>query len=386
MTEVQALFLILGAIYLLQCVVWLPSDCVAFRSGLRGRWKLAGEGLSLEALQLKAIVVNPLPPLPGVIACQPTTLFVSPQGLAALPPKSGVLQPQLEFVSFNAISSIRTNEKILLLNDLPFAAFHSPATVRSTAALLGKLSKTNESKRGQIISAEVQERFDSQAIAARLAQGKEAASLLRFSCNLLFALLFMVAPLIVWRNSLAASWPYLLAALIGYIAIITWEFVRAHKALYPDGKDQRFTDALTVALSPAGAVRANDLLLKDLLRQFHPVAVAQALCRPPQFEVFASQTLRELTFPRAAEASPEAEQTRLWWLAAELSALRSFLLKRGIDTAQWLAAPEKEPECASFCPRCWSQFVQREGTCPECGDLALRPFAENTVGAVVSAS
>jgi hypothetical protein len=386
MTEVQALFLILAAIYLLQCVVWLPRDCVVFRRGLRGRWNLADDGISLEALKLKGVVVNPLPPLPEVIACEPERISLSPSGIATLPVSAGALPQHLAFLSFDEITSVSTQEKMLMVNDAAFAVFQSAAAARDAAGAIGKLAKMSAGKREKVLTAGIRAKFDSQAITDRLDQGRQATSLLRFSCNLLFVLLFALAPLIVWRRTLAASWPYLLAVLVCYMAVITWEFVRAHKALYPDAKDQRFTDALSVALSPAGALRATDPLLKDLLREFHPVAVARLLCRPATFEAFASQTLRELAFPRRPDTESEVEQTRLWWQHAQLAALKSFLLKSGIDPAQWLAAPVRDPECRSFCQRCWSQFVQCEGICPECGDLALLTFADKTIGDQVPAS
>ena len=385
MTEVQALFLILGAIYLLQCVVWLPRDHVAFRRGLRGRWKPVQAGISLEALKLKGVPVNPLPPLPGVVACQPQIIFLSPLGIAALPPNAETLQQHLAFVGFADIASVRTQERLLVINEGPFAAFRSTAAARDAASLVGKLANSSPGKRQPAITAEVRARFDSKAIADRLAQSTQATSMLRFSCNLLFLLLFVLAPLIIWQRTLAASWPYLLAVLLCYLAVITWEFARAHKSLYPERRDQRFADALSVALSPAGALRSCDPLLKDLLLDFHPVAVARQLCAPAEFEALASRTLRELAYPRSGDLESQAEQTRLWWQGAELAALRSFLVKSGIDPAQWLGAPEREPECRSFCPRCWSQFVIQEGTCTECGDITLRPFAEDALSQPLSA-
>lgn len=374
MTEVQALFLILAAIYLVQCVVWLPRDCVAFRCGLRGRWELANAGISLEALKLKGIVVNPLPPLPGVIACEPERIFLAPSGIAALPSHTE-MSPELAFLGFDRIESVRTEEKLLLINDAPFASFRSSVATRDTASFIGKLAKMSAGKREQAITALLRGQFDSQAVTDRLSQGKEGISLLRFSCNLLFVLLFVLAPLIVWLRTLPASWMYLLPVLLCYMAVITWEFVRAHKALYPEARDQRFTDALSVALSPAGALRACDPLLRDLLREFHPIAVAYVLCNSATFEALASRTLRELAYPRETDSESKADQTRLWWQRAELAALKSFLVKNGTEHAKWLGAPGRDPDCSSFCPRCWSQFVQVGGICPECGDLQLRAFA-----------
>ena len=378
MTEVQALFLILAAIYLVQCVVWVPEDCVVLRRGLARSWHFAPGGLLLAALKLRGVPVNPLPPLPGVIVCEPPKVFISPEGIAApVQAAAGSLEcMKLEFFTFDQISAIRAEEKKLVLHSQPLCSFGSPLMARDVVALLSKVKSASKAERPGTIAAYWRAAFDGKAISERIATYYEHTALLRLACNLLFLLLFGLIPLTVWRRGVAGTWPFLLAGLMAYLVVISSDFIRAHKALYPTAGDERVTDALSVVLSPAGALRANDLLLKNLLFAFHPVAVARQLCSEPVFMAFASRALRELSFPLPFEGASQAEQARRWWFEQELRAVRTFLVKVGINPQELLAPPDREPGCHSFCPRCCSQYVPTAGVCKECGDIELCPFPD----------
>jgi uncharacterized membrane protein len=381
MTEVQALFLILAAIYLVQCIVWVPEDSVVLRRGLGRSWRFAPGGLFLAALKLRGVPVNPLPPLPGLIVCEPPKVFISPEGVAApVQAAGGLLETAtLEFFSFDQISAIRAEDKKLVLNSQPLCSFGSALRTRDFVALLSKVRSAGKSERPAIIASNWRAAFDAKAINERMAIYYERTALLRLACNLLFLLLFGLVPLTVWRRGLAGTWPFLLAGLMAYLVVISSEFIRAHKILYPTAGDERLTEAISVVLSPAGALRANDLLLKNLLVVFHPVAVARQLCSEPVFMAFASRALRELSFPLAFEGASQAEQARRWWFEQELRAVRIFLVKIGINPQELLAPPDREPGCHSFCPRCCSQYVPTVGVCKECGDIELCPFPENPI-------
>src|SRR5258708_2246773 len=70
MAEVQVLFLILGGVYLLQCIGWTPLESEVLRIGWRFRAKILPHGLPLRFGQHKLFLLNPFSPLSGAAICE----------------------------------------------------------------------------------------------------------------------------------------------------------------------------------------------------------------------------------------------------------------------------------------------------------------------------
>src|SRR5439155_13614683 len=120
---------------------------------------------------------------------------------------------------------------------------------------------------------------------------------IRLFPNFLFAWLFLFAPALIWRFGFRACWVGLVAGLLVAAVATAILFHRAHKSLYPQAEEQRFTHFLTVLLSPATPIRALDILSRPLLEDFHPLAIAKSFCSESRFRSFAQRLLLELREP-----------------------------------------------------------------------------------------
>src|SRR6266436_10022644 len=172
--------------------------------------------------------------------------------------------------------------------------------------------------------------FDTKKVADRLEEYKSHAALLRTTCVLLFVFLFLMAPVLIRLRGLERIWPVLLAYLIWSLAWIGWSFLRAHRALYPEHKEGRWQQMLVLALSPFSAIRANDVLSRDLFCAFHPMAVACVLLSKEDARVQAERTLRQNLFRAGTEASSDAAMRR---------ALESFLARNGCRERNFCVRP-----------------------------------------------
>jgi hypothetical protein len=371
MNDVQVLFLVLAAVYLLQCIGWAPLESEVLRLGWRFRAKILPEGQQLRFGQHKLFFLNPFSPLAGAIVCD---LFPSVRSVAqgssteANPskPREVTGRPTI-LLSVQEKQQVQSaGKEIRSAGGVLFTA-HSEAYASFLAVVLDRVRKRLPQDRDRAFEREFEKMFDTKKVALRLEEYQTHTTFLRTACVLLFVFLFLMAPVLIRLRGLERIWPVLLAYLIWSLAWIGWSFLRAHRALYPDQKEGRWQQVMVLALSPFSAIRANDVLLRDLFCAFHPLAAANVLLSKKDFRVEAERTLRRSLFRTDQDVTSSDTAMR--------RALQAFLMKTGMPPEQLLNPPHRESEnCQTYCPLCLAQFVLAEGECPDCGDIQLKAF------------
>src|SRR5258708_17081025 len=81
MTELGSLFLIVFAVYIVQCICWVSPDSLVFALGLRGRGKKKHRGLTLSGLDTAAFLANPLPPLSPLLVTHWPAFQLNPDSI-----------------------------------------------------------------------------------------------------------------------------------------------------------------------------------------------------------------------------------------------------------------------------------------------------------------
>ena len=182
---------------------------------------------------------------------------------------------------------------------------------------------------------------------------------------------------------LKLSWAGLLVGLIAVATATAVLFHRAHKALYPEAEDERFTHFIMVLLAPTVAMRAHDALSRPLAESYHPLAAAKLFCGENQFSGFARKVLLDLRNPAlpvcpSDNAAAQAVESAARGLLR--SAVEEFLKQNGVDPDELCRplAPADE-SCRACCPRCEAQFTTATGNCADCGGLPLVPFPSGAV-------
>ena len=293
MSGPATLLVVIGALYLLECIVAVPGGLVAFRGTARASWRLLGGGFR--------------------IGTRGTRLHFVP----LLPWESGLL-----FAGGEAdLAPNRT----------------SPPREPGTSA----------------------PDFDIAAVRERIAGFRAATAALRVDAVAMFALVFIVSPAIVQLLGWDASWPFVAVAVIVIAGFIVGDHRRAHADLFPETRAPIGT-LVTLALSPASAMRACDPLAREVLARRHTLAVACVLCPSAEFERIAAGCVR--AWRRGEPPLPTAE---------------AFLTSQLGDLGRLAAAPERRDASArSYCPSCLAEFVVESGACEECGGVGLEPFGE----------
>lgn len=382
MTDLELLFLVLGIIYVWECAFWARRGSVQVRTWWGKRWRLVAPSMWLGNQTGAIVLAQPLPPLGTLLCCNPWPLSISSEAvLAYVPPPVQTSKRSAqsgEFFRFEDIHTIEARGKKAVLNGALFLEAASPSLACRIVEKLKELQQVKRSGRGREIERLLKERFDTRAVEELWEDFRRSTTGLRFVCNLLFAYLFLIAPITIWLFGFGGTWPWLLAGMLGCTLTIATLFHLAHKRSYPSAEDERFSHFIIVLLSPASAVRACDLLARRLLESFHPLTVARVFCHRDEFSGLAREYLRELRYPAlplCPRPEPAALETEQYARSLALRALEKFLRQHQLQPEVLLEVPTANDSTSqAFCPRCLAQFTSPAGNCTDCGGVPLIRF------------
>lgn len=387
MSDLELLFLVLALLYVWECACWFRCGSVALSTWLGRRWRMVHPGRFLGNQHGGFILAAPLPPLGNLLSGTPFPLALSPETVfvrvsSRVNPGSRP-EPSGGLFRLDQIQTVRARGKKVLINGATLLKTPSPALARHLVRVVEGLRKAPPGEREGRIAEIFREHFDVQMIRQRWRSFQDGIRPVRWLTNALFLYLFVLAPVLIGHAGLKRSWLGLLIGLLALTSGTALFFRRAHQALYPEAEDDRFTHSLTILLSPATAIRGQDLLSRGLLETFHPLAIAQVFCPPTAFRSFAGKVLLEIRFPAPSASpacQPEAGAAQRFSQSVLQRTVEAFLIRHGINPEELLSPPAPADEtCRAYCPRCREQFTIREGICPDCGGLPLVAFSPSTV-------
>jgi len=344
-------------VYLFQCMCWAPARAHVFSLSDPQRGRRKKDGFLWGALQLRGYWANPLPPLQPLTVVDWPAFQLTPEAVYA---GSAPSEP----VSWDQTVFSRVEGKLLCNGVKVFEG-----GVDQSKAYLEMLSRLRQAKakdRKKLIEGWLWKATDAEAARERLESFSRKAIWLELAANLQFCVLFTTTPLAFYRFGGKALWPTL-AAVLAISIFITWQFWRLHRKFFPADGEARFKSLFSILLSPINAIRASDSLALDLFAGFHPVAVAQVVCRRAEFEGFAVEQLRAIKFSHSGEGG-YADQVQ--------HSLEALLQKAGLEPKHLLEAPKREENCISYCPRCLAQYTKAREDCADCGFGPLQVFPE----------
>jgi len=385
MGDLESLLLVLAAIYLTECVVWVRRGSVAVASYWGRRWGFWHPGAVLGNSRGAVFFANPLPPFGAVVVGRQFPVSVSSKAIYSFTAPSinpGWRPSQVgQFVRYEDLRTVTFDGKKVFTNGALFCQTPSATSARQLAEWLHKLKSMPEAERSRSIRKTVAEALDSENVHTRWKSFRERSKLLHVLSIILFAYLFLAAPALLWFFGFRAAGIGVALGLLVQTFTIGSLFRRAHRTLYPDGAEDRFVPFLTMLLAPPTAIRARDLLGRHLMDNFHPLAVVQAFCPSAEFKALARHTLRDLHFPMlplSASAAEDAIQTEEWFRCVVRDETEKALARAGLNRTELLAAPAVSEEVhRAYCPRCHAQFVATEAVCGDCGGRSLVAFGKS---------
>ncbi len=387
MTDGQLLFLALAAIYLAECVFLLRGRGVAFLRPWGGAWRFCAEG-GIGTANAAILLRNPLPPLGSAVLCDASPVAFSAEGAAATGVEAvsrrGRGHGGVRTLAWAEVRSAGRDGRTLLLNGRPFAEFATDAAAEAHAELAGELAAAPVGRRERQLRDFVRRRFRTSADERRAAEGlKEGNGYLATLCNCLFLWLFLALPascLALGTGRVLLS-GVLTALAISAVAIPAFWW-RRHRALLPQARAKRWLTLAMAVVCPPAAIRIQDSLETERLAGLHPLAAGALLLDAAAFRTLAGRWFRDLRHPAAPASgeSPAADKITAFWRKLLLDETERFLRQERLEPAALLAAPEPQPGCTSYCPRCLSQYLESAAECADCGGLPLKPFEGDAGG------
>jgi hypothetical protein len=378
-SDLEFLYVLLAAFYLWECLGWVRRGGVVFVR----RWGRASRIAPLVGNQRGGFALaHPLPPLGSLAVAAQLPVSVSEEGVlayvaAGCNPAGRPLQTG-RFVRWEDVKSLTARGKSVRANEELLVLAQSTLHARWLAAQLQALAKAPRERRGAAAEQLIAATFDRDALQARWTECETRARAIRGLANVLLVFVFVVAPVLVWRLGIELAWPWLVAGLFALTGTIAVLFRRAHRSLYPDAEEERFSQFLTVLLFSPAAMRAHDMLARPLLERFHPLAVAAALCDSPGFQRFARLLLLDLrnpVRPLATDGNPPLAALEAASRARTLAAAEQVVRATGADPAELTRPPAPlDATCRAFCPRCHAQFTSVDLACTDCGGLPVQGF------------
>ncbi|HKS37987.1 MAG TPA: hypothetical protein VJW76_12395, partial [Verrucomicrobiae bacterium] len=295
MGELQGLLLVVGIIYLSECLVWVRRGAMAFASSWGTSSRIRHPGVLAGNPRGGLLLTNPLPPLGDIFIVAPFPASLSPEGvfayLASCLNPAGRRVQTAKYASWDDLQPLQIDGRKVLVGGALFLTATSTFGARHTGDLLGRLRKLSKDDRAAAIHQALSESLDTRKVSEHLREYRRRSNPIRIFANFLFIYLFLIVPPLIWRFGFGVLGLCLLGGMLAQTITLALLFRSAHKALYPDAREERFKPFLTMLLAPPAAIRAPDVLGRHLLEPFHPLAVARILCSPKRFQDFARQVV-----------------------------------------------------------------------------------------------
>jgi hypothetical protein len=281
-SQLTEFFLLLAALYLAECMVKAPRGAVAFIPWFWSGWRFWKGSDFYGNPRWGVLVGNPAPGLGGAALCELWPVSLSPDGVYSYVAQTfnpGQRHEQLaKYHRFEELKTVEWDDCTVLVNGEAFAMTASPVFARRVAGLIRDLSRMPLEKRASRIDKALRAALDVQAVRARWEEFEKATSWLGMWSDMLFGLLFLVTPALAWTYGLLMTWPLLLLALVVLLVLAVVSYTRAHRRLYPDLKSDRWMHVAIMVPLPPAAIRGPAFLLRNLLSEFHPLAIARVFC------------------------------------------------------------------------------------------------------------
>lgn len=380
MSTLDELLIILGVIYLLEALVWLPHGGVAIARFL-GRSRIRdASSLSVNPRGGFA-VTSPLPFDDAIVTAQ-WPVSISPHGLFAYvattlggPDRAEQTE---KYFTWKDVQRVTRDEKAILVNGQTFATCATVAQARFVARSLRRLSAIPAKKREPAIEQMLDRAFDRARLAPRLARFDARVRDLRVFGSLLFLLVFVAVPVLSRTVGLLPRLPYLAAAFALLLVVILARFTIVHRRYYPRRRADFWRQLLTMTVAPTYAMRAADMLAHEIAARHHPLTIAAIRCPPEVFRDFAGRVLRDTEHPIepvCAATDADALATERWLRKRVGQRILTLVTQMGLNPPD-LRRPHSAPgdalgstpsgDAAYFCARCHAQFTDPAATCTVC--------------------
>ena len=367
------LFLLLVAIYGVECFRWVARGAVVLRAWPFGRY--AVEAPWAIAAQFRRLVTPgfPLPPWGVLVAAEALPFRPGPAGLH-FPDRhaQGWTRPSVEerFVPWSALATVRFSGLELLVGEQVVHQFGSRRAAAAAVQLLSGwagLAALSEKQRAAKLKDALEPRFEVALARARVQTWQRQRWPLVVAQVLLFVTLFGGLGWVAFSG--ARSLPtvrLLVAGVVAWVGCIAVAVLSVRRALTKEARPGVGQWAVTL-VSPLALLRAHDLVEGELVGELDPAAVVAALAPAEVAREWLERQRRELTYPLTAGVLAPAPEAVL----ADDAWLRELLIRKTTRLLQDVGGEETKAPPGLHCPRCLASYAAGTTACSSCPGVGL---------------
>ena len=385
MTDEQHLLIIMCALYLLECVKWIPKNSFVFKSHNGFRFHLSVPGTIFGNDKGGLVFFNPLPPLGIYINCYLNSISISPDAIfsyISLSFEKNARWYQSERLKpLDKINTVEVHNRGIQINNENFAICQTTFIALRLMRLIKKLLSMTNSEREVAIQSFLEKSYDEKAIKKKFRLFKKKTLFLRILCNLFFLYLFGIIPYFLLFGNFIYLYLPLLAIMISFMGAISVESYFINKSMFFSHCHKQLGNIIRTFLYPFAAVRALDNISIKIFEEFDILACASILCSPESFKDISGKILRDLYNPLQPICPKEDSRAVFaeeWYRKEYTKIVERFIGSKNIAITD-LTKPELNSKegAFSYCPRCLTLYSKDSGVCPDCSGINLRPIENN---------
>ncbi len=374
MAPADALVLTLVALHVLEGLFWVHRHALVFAATTTSARLVNTDG-PLGNTNHVFVILDPLPPLHPRFVVEAWPISVSESGVVRMPAELPIGTREAPAATapfdYDALAEVTSSGKDVVTADRTVGNTSSVAFAHHLASRLRAIAKAaNPADRTAAIDAMFAEAFDVDAARGRLLEFEKQTRFLNITSNLVPIVTIGGVAGILYVPWVANVWFSFAALAFGAYGLTWVEMFRAHRELYPELGGKRWQDLLLMIVSLPATARARGWIARDILAPYHPLTAAAVLLDADAFAEVARDTWRSLAHPLPvpAEARPIVEAMR----ARLRTHVAALLTARGLEPDTFAATPERSSErVVAVCPRCQSEFEQKQPECPDCPGVEL---------------
>ena len=373
--DIEQIFIVLGALYVIECCWWLRGESVSFYTWPANRWSnLPSE--NPRPLNWRLTWANPWPGGQSFVSERFPCPFDEHRLLV---PKIDSNTGNESFVAYEyeSLEPIKTKNSGVISGDILIGEFSSQALANSVAKPLECLRVAEPGKRKQIVEESLADRWSYTKAHQRLSGWKKKTSMLRWFGSMLIVHGLIIGLLVYeFRGSLPLWLPegVFISFLLNWL---TTAMLGLHLSSGQSASEQSASiHRLIPFLSPVSAMRVTETSGRDILASFEPLLAALVTSDDYGLDSAVAFWFRDTIYPTqnlSAEPDKKVVETLQVYQQKCKDLANGAIRSAGFDPVCFLKAPSVEDDALAYCPRCRRTFREHIVECFYCG-LKVQPI------------